>query len=147
VIEALALGDVIATAGVVVVDGDHVLLVEHGDGAGHITGAWGIPAGEIDGDETARVGAARELAEETGLRVDVQELVELPTLYQARIRRKVGSQRFSLRVFVATRYQGNVTPSAEGVPRWVHANEVAGLRPLLGNTAQIVEAAMQLQRR
>ena len=42
----------------------------------------GIPAGGIDTDETARGAAARALAEETGLRVDVQELVELPTLYR-----------------------------------------------------------------
>ena len=138
------MGDVIATAGVVVVEADQVLLIEHGEGAGHITGAWGIPAGGIDGGETARVAAARELAEETGLRVDPEELVELPMLYEAWIERKVGSQQFSLRVFVTTRYQGTVTPSAEGVPQWVRANEVARLQPLLGNTAQIVEAAMHL---
>lgn len=143
-IEAPTLDELIATAGVVVIVGDHVLLIEHGEGAGHITGAWGIPAGGIDGEETARAAAARELAEETGLRVDARALVELPMLYEARIARKVGSARFSLRAFATDHYEGEVTPSEEGSPTWVRVDEVARLRPLLGNTSEIVEAAVQV---
>jgi 8-oxo-dGTP diphosphatase len=82
--------DVIATAGVVVLDGDHVLLIEHGEGAAHIIGSWGIPAGGIDAGETARAAAVRELAEETGLDVDGETLVEVPALHEARILRKTG---------------------------------------------------------
>lgn len=146
-IEALALDEVIATAGVVVIDADHVLLIEHGEAAGHITGAWGIPAGGIDGEETAQAAAVRELAEETGLCVDPQALIELPTLYEARIRRKVGSTRFSLRAFATNRYRGEVTSSEEGSPTWIRVDEVADLQPLLPNMAEIVEAAARILQR
>lgn len=59
-LEALELEDVIATAGVVIVDGDEVLLIEHGEDAGHITGAWGYPwAGST---ATRRLGIGETLA-------------------------------------------------------------------------------------
>jgi ADP-ribose pyrophosphatase YjhB (NUDIX family) len=63
------LQDVIGTAGVVVLDRDRVLLIERGEGAGHITGSWGIPAGRST-PTRPRAAASRELTEETGLRVD-----------------------------------------------------------------------------
>ena len=136
--------EVTATAGVVIIDDGHALLIEHGEGAGHITGAWGIPAGGIDGEETAEAAAVRELAEETGLRVDTRTLVELPGVYVARIARKVGSAQFSVRVFATDRYEGELTPSAESSPAWVRLDQVGGLRLLLPNTAEIVEAAAQV---
>ena len=136
--------EIVATAGVVVFDGDQVLLIEHGEGAGHVTGAWGIPAGAIDSGETPRAAAVRELAEETGLRVDAAVLVELPTVYEARIRRKTGWGRFSVRVFATDRYEGEVTPSEEGAPTWISVDEIARLEPLLANTEKIVRAAVRL---
>ena len=138
--------EVIATAGVVVLDRGRVLLIEHGDGAGHINGSWGIPAGAIDVGETARAAAVRELAEETGLRVDAPGLIEVPTVYEARIRRKDGWGRFSLRAFATDRYEGEATPSDEGAPTWIRVEAVAGLRPLLPNTAEVVLAAVLLLR-
>ena len=137
--------EVIATAGVVVVDRGRVLLIEHGDGAGHLTGSWGIPAGAIDAGETQRAAAARELAEETGLRVDAHELIELPTVYAARIRRKDGWQRFSLCAFATGRYDGEATPSGEGRPAWIRLDAVPALRPLLPNTADVVRDAVLLR--
>jgi 8-oxo-dGTP pyrophosphatase MutT (NUDIX family) len=139
--------EVIATAGVVVVDGERVLLIEHGEGAAHLTGAWGIPAGGIDAGETAREAAVRELAEETGLRADPEALVELPTLYEAWIERKSRSARFSLQAFATDSYGGALRPSEEGFPTWIRVDQVARLRPLLGNTAEIVEAAVHVLRR
>jgi len=138
---------VIATAGVVVLERSHVPLIEHGEGAGHISGAWGIPAGVIDAGETARMAAVRELAEETGLGVDADALVKLPRLYESRIARKVGSAWYSLRAFATDRYEGALTPSEEGVPTWVQLEEVPKLERLLGNTAEIVERAVAELRR
>lgn len=134
--------DAIATAGVAVVDGASVLLIEHGESAGHLTGSWGIPAGGIDPGETERDAAARELAEETGLRVEPHALVELPTLYEAWIARKIGGTAlFSVRVFATANYTGSIAASEEGTPHWVRVADVGSIEHLLPNTAEIVKAA------
>ncbi len=140
------MGGVIATAGVVVLDRDRVLLIEHGAGAGHVTGSWGIPAGAIDAGETACAAALRELAEETGLRVAPARLIEIPTVYEARIRRKTGWGRFSLHAFATDRFDDEPRPSEERAPTWIRLDAVSGLRPLLPNTAEVVLAAALLLR-
>ncbi|MFI1585630.1 NUDIX domain-containing protein [Embleya sp. NPDC020630] len=54
-----------------------VLLIERGwePHAGH----WALPGGWVDAGETAREAARRELEEETGVRVDPADLVEIGT--------------------------------------------------------------------
>lgn len=139
--------DAIPTAGVAAISDDRVLLVEHGERAGHLTGAWGIPAGGIDPGETEREAAARELEEETTLRVDPHALVELPTLYEAWIGRKIGGTAlFSVRVFATASYTGSIAASEEGIPHWVRVADVESIEHLLPNTAQIVEAAAAVLR-
>jgi 8-oxo-dGTP diphosphatase len=53
-------------AGVLVVDGDSVLLIRRTNPP---AGVWSLPAGFLEVDEPSRVAAVRELAEETGLSV------------------------------------------------------------------------------
>jgi len=62
-------------ADVAVVRGDEVLLVERS--VPPDAGAWTIPGGHLELEEEPREGAARELEEETGLRVDAGKLVLL----------------------------------------------------------------------
>ena len=60
------------TCGTLVTDGTLLLL-------GHATGSprWDIPKGMLEPGEDPREAAARELAEETGLRVKLDELTDL----------------------------------------------------------------------
>ncbi|WP_459193439.1 NUDIX hydrolase [Halosimplex sp. J119] len=57
---------------VVVLDGDAALLIERAIPPD--VGAWAVPGGILEVDESAQVGAARELEEETGLSVDPDAL-------------------------------------------------------------------------
>jgi ADP-ribose pyrophosphatase YjhB (NUDIX family) len=59
--------------GVAVVDDDAILLVERAVPPGE--GAWTFPGGHLEADEPPAVGAARELAEETGVTVDPDDLL------------------------------------------------------------------------
>jgi ADP-ribose pyrophosphatase YjhB (NUDIX family) len=49
----------------VVIQNDHLLLIQRGD-----TGAWALPGGFLDGDESVVEAGKRELGEETGLVTD-----------------------------------------------------------------------------
>ena len=59
-------------ASVVVRDGEAVLLGKR-DVDPH-RGVWGVPGGNLEHDEHPAAGAARELREETGVRVDPEKL-------------------------------------------------------------------------
>ncbi|MFB6226985.1 MAG: NUDIX domain-containing protein [Halobacteriales archaeon] len=52
-------------AGVLVVDGERLLLVKRSNPPA--VGSWSVPAGYLEYDEPPEAGAVRELAEETGI--------------------------------------------------------------------------------
>ena len=59
----------------VVPRGDKVLMIRRGTDRGY--GHWGLPGGYVDRGEVVEQAAAREVWEETGLRVEPGELVGL----------------------------------------------------------------------
>jgi len=61
--------------GGVVIDGGRALLIRRGTEP--LLGEWSIPGGTLELGETLEEGVARELQEETGLRVRVLELIEV----------------------------------------------------------------------
>jgi len=78
--------------GIVVVDGDELLLVEDFRGPG----TWKIPEGVPEIPESPREGAARELEEETGLVVDPDDLV-----YCYDVGKEVAEEMFRMHVCYA----------------------------------------------
>ncbi len=62
-------------ARIVVTDGSHVLLMADTDPGIPGSRWWVTPGGGIDAGETPRQAAVRELAEETGLRVEPEQLL------------------------------------------------------------------------
>ena len=63
----------IAAVGAIAVRNGALLLVRRGHAPSR--GRWSLPGGRVEPDETPQDALAREIAEETGLTVDVGELV------------------------------------------------------------------------
>lgn len=64
-----------AAASAVIFRDSQVLIVERGKGA--LPGLWSLPGGHIEAGETARDAAAREVLEETGIAVEIQDIVDV----------------------------------------------------------------------
>jgi 8-oxo-dGTP pyrophosphatase MutT (NUDIX family) len=135
---------IIPTVGVVVIQGERVLLIRHGDGAAHLNNTYGLPAGHIDDGETEKQAAKRELFEEAGLIVEEGDLIEIPKAWSAVIERKDGFKEFSWKVFVARAYRGEVTASAEGTPEWTDLQSLDELN-LLPNVADAIFEGLKLR--
>lgn len=135
---------IIPTVGVVVIQGEKVLLIRHGDGAAHLNNTYGLPAGHIDEGETEKQAAKRELFEEAGLVVEEGDLIEIGKIWSAAIQRKDGAKEFSWKVFVAKGYQGEVTASEEGTPEWIEIASIGEL-DLLPNVADAIWEGMKIR--
>ncbi|MDP3941786.1 MAG: NUDIX domain-containing protein [bacterium] len=131
--------ELILTVGVLIIKEGNVLLVRHGERAGHLTGVYGLPAGRIEKGENEKNAAVRELLEETGLVASSEDLTEYPNdVYTADIKRKDGTtKRFQIKVFICRHWSGALRGSDEATPEWV---EIAKLDEynLLPNVKEIV---------
>ena len=65
----------IVGVGGVVIEDQRVLLILRGNEP--LKGQWSIPGGTLELGETLKEGTARELTEETGLQVQVTEMIEV----------------------------------------------------------------------
>jgi 8-oxo-dGTP diphosphatase len=129
--------------GAVIVQDGKVLLVRRGRDP--MKGRWTLPGGVLEVGESLSEGLAREILEETGLEVEVQELVELLD----RIHREDGRVRFH---YVIADYLCRVTggdlraSSDADAARWVeraewNSHSVLLLDPI---TARVVEKGWQM---
>ncbi|MFC3477556.1 NUDIX domain-containing protein [Halobacterium litoreum] len=125
-------------AGVTVVDGERVLLVERTAEPG--VGDWSIPAGHLEVEEEPREGASRELEEETGLTVDPAAL----TLLEATQLESPGEKHVVSVGYAARAADAAGTPEAgsdASAVEWVAVGEL-GERPLRPHVERRVAAAL-----
>ncbi len=132
----------ILSAHVLVFKNNQVLLVRHEKSAGHLTGVYGIPGGRINENENFINAATRELKEETGLIVEVDDLREFPNnQYTADIKRKDGaSKKFTMTVFFTGRFSGNLKKSSETTPQWISIHSLSKI-DLLPNVKKAIQDA------
>lgn len=125
---------VIQAAGAVVTDATGaVLLVKRGHDPER--GRWSTPGGSVEEGETLPQAAAREVLEETGIRVQIQH--ELWTLISA-----AGPARvYEIHDFAATYVDGDLTPGDDADDaRWVRPEELSQL-PLTRELADYLARA------
>ncbi len=125
--------------GIVVFDQERekVLLVQHGPKAQRKEGTLGVPAGRPKGDETQEQAAIREFYEETGLVTSIDNLIKLSSSpYLGVNSRETGPKKYSIDVFVATIYQGELQKTDkskpwEARPIWARIDTLARRRRML----------------
>ena len=137
----------VPTVGIIVLRPPDVLLVRHGEAAGHITGTLGTPGGRMDPGETPIIAAQRELEEEAGLHAEKEDLIELSKKYEADFARKDGSRLFVRHtVFACNRFSGElkeVDDTAETIPQWTPIESLSDLE-LMVNVEDMVREAQRV---
>jgi 8-oxo-dGTP diphosphatase len=125
-------------ASIAVLSQNKVLLVRRGRAPS--AGLWSLPGGKIEGSETPREAARRELKEETGLEADVEGVLD-------RVMVPASDQTYRLTVFYGRLTGGALRPGGDADnAEWVHLDEVEG-RPMTEGTAELIWTAAHRLRR
>ncbi len=120
-----------------------VLLVKHE--AARKNGTYGVPGGRPKASETPEETALRELEEETGLEVSYENLVKIPGVYKGVLKRGNGNRYYSLDVFVAKSFSGDIRKSGETTPVWAKVETLGRRRSkLMPSVEQMVFDGLQL---
>ena len=126
--------------GAIIVKDGHVALVKRGHPP--LAGEWSIPGGAMEVGETVREATAREACEETGLKVEVLELLGI---YDRLLRDEEGRVRYHYLLvdFLCRPMSGDLCAAgdAEDV-RWFSPQEVKRL-PLPEDTAEVIRLGLQ----
>ena len=133
---------IIPTVGILIMKNEKVLLVRHGESAEHLNGKYGLPAGRIQDNESAKEAAQRELKEETGLVADSDGLILLPGEWFAAIERKDGAKQFALTVFLADKFKGQIRGNVETMPEWINIDSLDKY-DLLPNVENIIKEGLK----
>jgi ADP-ribose pyrophosphatase YjhB (NUDIX family) len=128
----------ILTAGVVIISNKEVLLIRHGAPTRYSPATYGIPIGPIQKNESPQAAASRALYEETGLRVYPEQLIELPTIYTAKlISKNSRSKIIHLTIFTCRGFDGDLRLGEATEPEWIPLEKLSTLQ-LLPNTEKII---------
>lgn len=109
-------------AGVLVVDGDHGVLLQHRAHWNHHGGTWGIPGGALRPEEPPLAGALREASEEAGIPADALDAIATRVV-------DLGFWSYTTLVARATRrIPARVLDAESAGMAWVPPNELDRLR-------------------
>ena len=135
--------NIVPAVAITVFKDEDVLLVKHGEKAGHITGVFGLPAGRNEEGESNLAAAIRELEEETGLTAREEDMIEYPqNTYTADLARKDGRTiRSTMTVLICHQYEGELRGTEETVPEWVNVTEIEQYK-LLPNVKEAVNDSL-----
>ena len=133
----------ILTVSILIFKNGKVLLVKHGEKAGHINGVYGIPGGHIEPGESEKNAAVREFFEETNISIKPLDLIDFPNnRYTADIERKNGKvKKYTMRVFLASKFEGKIKDNEETTPEWIDVNSLEKYN-LLPNVASAINNAI-----
>jgi len=124
--------------GALIIEDGRVLLVKRGHPP--LRGEWSIPGGALEVGETLREAAAREVCEETGLTVQVLDLLGI---YDRVLRDAEGRTlyHYVLIDFLCRKVRGEVLAAGDAEEvRWHTPEEAAKLR-LAEDTAEVIRLA------
>jgi 8-oxo-dGTP diphosphatase len=127
-------------AGAIIIEADRVVLVKRGHPP--LAGEWSIPGGVLEVGETLRQAAVREALEETGLRVQVGELLGV---YDRILRDADGRVRYHyvLIDFLCRRIAGEFAAADDAAEaRWFTRAELGGLG-LAEDTAEVIRLGFE----
>jgi 8-oxo-dGTP diphosphatase len=126
--------------GAIIIEGDRVVLVKRGHPP--LAGEWSIPGGVLEMGETLRQAAAREALEETGLTVEVGELLGV---YDRILRDADERTRYHyvLIDFLCRRIAGDPEAAGDAADaRWFRRGEIAQLS-LAEDTTEIIKLGFE----
>jgi len=122
----------VAVAAIVFDDDGRVLVIRRGHPPGE--GLWTVPGGRLEPGETLAAGVAREIAEETGLAVDVGPLAEV-------VERMGADYHFVILDYLARVTGGTLAAASDASDaRFVTADELARL-PVTDGLVAVIDRA------
>ncbi len=134
---------VVAVAGIAFDDDGRVLLIQRGKEPGR--GLWTVPGGSLELGESMSEAVAREMREETGMEVEVGDLV---TIVERVLRADGGGDiehHFVICDYAVTVVGGTLAAGDDAADaRWLTPDEVADL-PLTAGLADVLDIARQLR--
>ncbi len=126
--------------GAIIIEQDRVVLVKRGHPP--LAGTWSIPGGVLEMGETLRQAVAREALEETGLTVNVGQLLGV---YDRIVRDADERIRYHyvLIDFLCRRIAGEPQGAGDAAEaRWFNRGEIGGLS-LAKDTAEVIQLGFE----
>jgi ADP-ribose pyrophosphatase YjhB (NUDIX family) len=114
-----------------------VLLVKRGHAP--FAGLWSLPGGKVEGDETPRQAACRELKEETGIEAEVEGIIDTVKVAAGG---PGDTMAYRLTVFYGRPISGSLKAGSDSVAaEWVHLDDIDAL-PMTEGAAELIWTAM-----